>query len=227
MGTAASRGAARRGGASEERVAIVIGAGLSGRYQLHSLRDRLGLSVQVIEAADGVGGTWYRNRYPGARCDSESHSYCYLKRDIRFNTRVVGAQYDEARRRWHVTTDAGERLTAKYLITAVGCLCTANVPNILGLEHFEGRWHDTGLWPHEGVDFSGRRGGQIGTGSTGIQSAPVIARTDGHLTKKGGLPLPRHLRRGRGQGLRGLRADPRDGLRRARRSGARTACART
>ena len=196
--------------------AVIVGAGFSGLYQLHMLRDRLGLSVQVLEAADGVGGTWYWNRYPGARCDSESHSYCYafsdelvkewewserypeqpeiirylnfvadrldLKRDIHFKTRVVAAEYDEARNRWDVTTAAGDRLTAKYLITAVGCLSAANVPKIPGLEDFEGRWYHTGLWPHEGVYFTGKRVVQIGTGSTGIQAAPVIAQTAGHLT---------------------------------------------
>ncbi|MEI7924681.1 MAG: NAD(P)/FAD-dependent oxidoreductase [Chloroflexota bacterium] len=185
-------------------------------YQLHTLRDRLGLSVQVIEAADGVGGTWYWNRYPGARCDSESHSYCYafsedlikdwewserypeqpeivrylnfvadrldLKRSIRFQTRVTGAAYDEAANLWRVTTDDGARISARYLIAAVGCLSTANVPQFPGLDTFEGDWYHTGLWPHEGVDFSGKRVIQIGTGSTGIQAAPVIARTAGHLT---------------------------------------------
>ncbi len=196
--------------------AIIIGAGLSGMYQLHCLRDRLGLKATVLEAADGVGGTWYWNRYPGARCDSESHSYCFqfsddllaewewserypqqpeimrymnfvadkldLKRDIRFKTRVTGAEYDDARNRWIVTTEAGERFTAKYLITAVGCLSTANVPKIPGLESFKGEWYHTGLWPHEGVDFRGKRVAQIGTGSTGIQAAPVIAETAKHLT---------------------------------------------
>ena len=196
--------------------AVIVGAGFSGMYQLHTLRDRLGLSVQVLEAADGVGGTWYWNRYPGARCDSESHSYCFsfsqdllndwqwserypeqpeiirylnfvadrldLRRDIRFKTRVVAADYDEARNRWNVTTEAGDRVTARYLITAVGCLSTANVPKFPGLETFEGDWYHTGLWPHEGVDFSGKRVIQIGTGSTGIQAAPVIAQTAGHLT---------------------------------------------
>ncbi len=141
--------------------ALVIGAGFSGLYQLLCLRDRLGLSVQVLEAADGVGGTWYWNRYPGARCDSESHSYCYsfseelirewewserypgppeilrylnhvadrfdLKRDIRFNTRVSAAHYDEKANLWRVTTEAGEDFTAQFLITAVGCLSAANV----------------------------------------------------------------------------------------------------
>ena len=212
--------AANGSGSTVEQTAeldtVIIGAGFSGLYQLHTLRDRLGLSVQVLEAADGVGGTWYWNRYPGARCDSESHSYCYgfspelvkewewserypeqpeiirylnfvadrldLKRDIRFKTRVVAAEYDEASNRWHVTSEAGERLTAKYLVTAVGCLSTANVPKIPGLDDFEGDWYHTGLWPHEGVDFTGKRVIQIGTGSTGIQAAPVIAQTAKHLT---------------------------------------------
>ncbi len=196
--------------------ALVIGAGFSGLYQLLCLRDRLGLSVQVLEAADGVGGTWYWNRYPGARCDSESHSYCYtfseelwkqwewsekypgppeimrylnhvadkfdLKRDIRFGTRVVSAHYDQVANHWRVSTDAGEVLTAQFLITAVGCLSTANVPNIPGLHAFKGKWYHTGQWPHEGVDFRGKQVGQIGTGSTGIQTAPVIAQTAAHLT---------------------------------------------
>lgn len=196
--------------------AIIIGAGFSGLYQLHSLRDRLGLRVRVVEMADGVGGTWYWNRYPGARCDSESHSYCYafsdklaqewewserypghaeirrylnfvadeldLKRDIQFNTKVTSADYDKSENRWHVETDQGDRLTAKYLVTAVGCLSTANVPKIPGLDTFKGQWYHTGQWPHEGVDFNGKRVAQIGTGSTGIQAAPVIAETAAHLT---------------------------------------------
>ncbi|HEX7952883.1 MAG TPA: NAD(P)/FAD-dependent oxidoreductase, partial [Burkholderiales bacterium] len=196
--------------------ALVIGAGFSGLYQLLCLRDRLGLSVKVLEAGDGVGGTWFWNRYPGARCDSESHSYCYtfsdellrewewserypgppeilrylnhvadrfdLKRDIRFNTRVSAAHYDDKANRWRVTTAAGEQLTAQFLVTAVGCLSSANVPDIPGLDSFAGRWVHTGQWPREGVDFRGKRVGQVGTGSTGIQAAPVIAETAAHLT---------------------------------------------
>src|SRR5688500_16605035 len=196
--------------------ALVIGAGFSGLYQLLCLRDRLGLSVKVVEAAPELGGTWYWNRYPGARCDSESHSYCYffsrelleewrwserypeppeilrylnhvadkfdLRRDIRFNTRVTAAHYDEAANRWEVATESGERYRVRYLITAVGCLSSANVPQIPGLKSFAGRCVHTGQWPPEGVDFRGKRVGQIGTGSTGIQAAPVIAETAAHLT---------------------------------------------
>ena len=196
--------------------ALVIGAGFAGLYQLLCLRDRLGLSVQVLEAGGGVGGTWYWNRYPGARCDSESHVYWYtfspdlmrawewserypgqpeilrylnyvadrfdLKRDILFNTRVTAAHYDETANRWRVRTAHGATFVAKFLITAVGCLSTANIPAFEGLESFAGAWYHTGQWPHEGVDFTGKRVGMIGTGSTGIQAAPVIAVAATHLT---------------------------------------------
>jgi cation diffusion facilitator CzcD-associated flavoprotein CzcO len=216
MARTPSNGAAAKAAEPQSFDALIIGAGFSGMYQLYCLRDRLGLNVKVLEAADGVGGTWYWNRYPGARCDSESHSYCYtfskelletwewserypgqpeimrylnhvadrfdLRRDIKLGTRVTGAQYDAKANRWQVTTGNGDELTAKFLITAVGCLSTANVPKIPGLENFKGRWVHTGQWPHEGVDFAGKRVGQIGTGSTGIQAVPVIAETAGHLT---------------------------------------------
>ena len=203
-------------GAVIELDALVIGAGFAGLYQLLCLRDRLGLKVKALEAGGGVGGTWYWNRYPGARCDSESHVYWYtfsldlmrewewserypgqaeilrylnfaadkfdLKHDIRFNTRVTSAHYDEAVNRWRVRTDQDETYVVKFLVTAVGCLSTANVPNFPGLKDFKGDWYHTGEWPHEGVDFTGKRVGMIGTGSTGIQAAPVIAAQAKHLT---------------------------------------------
>ena len=196
--------------------ALIIGAGFAGLYQLHCLRDRLGLQARVLEAGEDLGGTWYWNRYPGARCDSESHVYRYffsrelsddwqsserypgaseirayldyvarkldLRRDIEFGTRVVAAHYDDGASRWTVQTESGARMSATWLVTAVGCLSAANVPDIPGLTDFRGKWYHTGQWPHEGVDFSGKRVGQIGTGSTGIQSAPVIAQTAAHLT---------------------------------------------
>lgn len=205
-----------RAGNEGDYDALIIGAGFSGMYQLHRLRDRLGMSAVVLEAGDGVGGTWYWNRYPGARCDSESHSYAYyfskalldgwewserypeqpeilrylnycadkldLKCDIHLSARVRSAHYEEAENRWHVETDSGDRYAATWLITAVGCLSSANVPQIPGLEDFRGKRYHTGQWPHEGVDFGGKRVGQIGTGSTGIQAAPVIARQAQHLT---------------------------------------------
>jgi cation diffusion facilitator CzcD-associated flavoprotein CzcO len=196
--------------------AIIIGAGFSGLYQLHQLRDQLGLSVLVLEAGDDVGGTWYWNRYPGARCDSESFYYSYsfskelqeqwqwterypehgeirrylghvadrfaLRPDIRFGTRVKSAAYNEASNRWTVTTASGDFYTAQYFITAVGCLSSTNIPKIPGLENFQGEWHHTGNWPQDGVDFTGKRVGLIGTGSTGIQATPVLAAESQHLT---------------------------------------------
>jgi cation diffusion facilitator CzcD-associated flavoprotein CzcO len=196
--------------------AIVVGAGFSGLYMLHRLRDKLGLSARVLEAGDGVGGTWYWNRYPGARCDSESYYYSYsfsdelqqewewterypeqpeimrylnhvadkfdLRPDIQLGTRVTSAAFDEEANRWEIRTDGGETFSARFLITAVGCLSAANIPQIKGLESFEGDWYHTGAWPHEGVDFAGKRVGVVGTGSTGIQAIPVIAEEAGHLT---------------------------------------------
>jgi cyclohexanone monooxygenase len=189
--------------------AVVVGAGLAGLYMLHRLRE-LGCSARVYEAGDGVGGTWYWNRYPGARCDVESMDYSYsfseelqqewrwteryasqpeilryvnhvadrfdLRRDIQLGTRVTAMVFDEAARRWTIETDRGDRVSARFCIMATGCLSTAQVPAIPGLETFAGRWYHTGHWPHEGVDFTGQRVGVIGTGSSGIQSIPIIAR---------------------------------------------------
>lgn len=195
--------------------AVVVGAGFAGLYQLLRLRE-LGLSARVLEAGDGVGGTWYWNRYPGARCDSESYYYSYsfseelqqewewterypeqpeimrylnhvadkfdLRRDIQLGTRVDKAIYDEDANRWEIRTEGGERFSARFFITAVGCLSAANIPKIQGLEDFEGEWYHTGEWPHEGVDFTGKRVGVVGTGSTGIQAIPAIAARAAHLT---------------------------------------------
>ena len=196
--------------------AVVIGAGFSGLGMLHRLRDVMGFDVQVYETGTGVGGTWYWNRYPGARCDSESYIYCFsfskkllqdwtwsgkypeqpeilsylehvadrfdLRRNIQFNTPVTAAVFQEDTNRWEITTDRGERVTAQYLITAIGCISTSNVPPIEGLDSFQGDWHHTGAWPHEPVDFSGKRVGVIGTGSSGVQSIPVIAKQASSLT---------------------------------------------
>jgi cyclohexanone monooxygenase len=194
--------------------AVVVGAGFAGLYMLHRLRG-LGLSARVYEAGDGIGGTWYWNRYPGARCDVESMDYSYsfsdelqqqwqwteryasqpeilryinhvaerfdLRRDVQLSTRVTAAVFDEATHRWAVSTDRGERVSARFCIMATGCLSAAQVPDFKGLETFEGPWYHTGNWPHAGVDFTGQRVGVIGTGSSAIQSIPLIARQAAHL----------------------------------------------
>ena len=196
--------------------AVVIGAGFSGLYMLRRLRDELGVSARVFETGDEVGGTWYWNRYPGARCDSEAYMYCFsfdkellqewnwsgkypeqpeilrylshvadrfdLRRDIQFNTRVTAARFNEATNRWEIETDQGDHVTAQFLITGIGCLSAGQVPDIKGLDTFEGDWYHTGAWPHEGVDLKGKRVGVIGTGSSGVQSIPVIAEQAAHLT---------------------------------------------
>jgi cyclohexanone monooxygenase len=196
--------------------AVIVGAGFSGLYMLHSLRNELGLSARVYEAGDGVGGTWYWNRYPGAQSDSPSHIYCYsfseeirqewewteiypdqreiltylehvadkfdLNRDIQFGTRVTEAAFDEETNRWEARTDAGDVVSARFLIGAVGALSAANTPDIPGLYTFEGDRYHTSEWPHEGVDFTGKTVGVIGTGATGIQIIPQIAERAEHLT---------------------------------------------
>ena len=194
---------------------VVVGAGFAGMYLLHRMR-QLGLSTQVFEAADGVGGTWYWNRYPGARCDAESMAYSFsfdpeleqewqwteryatqpeileylnhvtdrfnLRRDIEFNTRVTGANYDDKTKRWSVSTDQGHRVRARFCMMATGCLSTPQNPDIAGLKNFAGPTYMTGQWPHEGVDFSGKTVGIIGTGSSAIQAIPVIAAQANHVT---------------------------------------------
>ena len=199
----------------QEVDAVIVGAGFAGLYMLHRLRG-LGLSARVFEAGDGIGGTWYWNRYPGARCDVESMDYSYsfsdelqqewrwtelyaaqpeilryinhvadrfdLRRDIQLKTRVVEAIFDEAASRWEIRTDRGDAVSARFCIMATGCLSEPQLPPPFpGLETFEGRWYHTGRWPHEGVDFTGQRVAIIGTGSSAIQSIPVIARQADHL----------------------------------------------
>jgi cyclohexanone monooxygenase len=194
---------------------VVIGAGFGGMYAMHRLR-QAGHSVQSFEAGDGVGGTWYWNRYPGARCDVESIQYSYsfdpeleqdwdwseryatqpeilryadhvadrydLRRDIEFGTRVTSVRYSEADRLWTLQTDTGRSTTARFVVSAVGCLSDARIPEWSGLDTYRGQVLHTGRWPHDPVDFAGRRVAVIGTGSSGIQAIPVLAEQAEHLT---------------------------------------------
>jgi cyclohexanone monooxygenase len=194
--------------------AVIVGAGFGGISMLHRLRER-GLSARVFEAGSGVGGTWFWNRYPGARCDIESLEYSYqfseelqqewewseryatqpeilsyiehvvdrfgLRDGIQLDTRVTAAHYDETSQRWTVETERGS-VGARFCIMATGCLSSANVPEFPGHDSFEGETYHTGRWPHEGVDFTGKRVAVIGTGSSGIQSIPLIAKQAARLT---------------------------------------------
>jgi cyclohexanone monooxygenase len=205
---------ASHNGAQRDFDAVIVGAGFAGLYMLHRLRG-MGMRVRVFEAGSGVGGTWYWNRYPGARCDVESVQYSFqfspelqqewnwseryaaqpellryanhvadrfdLRRDIQFNTRVDAAFFDDAAGRWVIETSDGARTTATYCIMALGCLSSPNLPTFEGIETFEGERYHTGYWPHEEVDFTGKRVAVIGTGSSAVQSVPIIAGQAKHL----------------------------------------------
>jgi cyclohexanone monooxygenase len=199
-----------KAGASDIRQydAVVVGAGFAGMYMLHRLRER-GFRVHAFEEGDDVGGVWYWNRYPGAKCDVPSLGYSYsfseelqqewnwtdryagqaeilryaehvadrfdLRRDITFGARVTSAVFDEQASVWNVTTDAGHRVSARFCITAVGCLSASRIPDWPGAESYRGETYHTGRWPHTCVDFTNKRVGVVGTGSSGIQAIPVIA----------------------------------------------------
>lgn len=203
-------------GAIKRYDAVVIGAGFGGLYALHHLR-AMGLVVRLYEGAAGVGGTWWWNRYPGARVDFPgSPFYCYtfsealvrewdwaetqpdqasvlayleyvadrfdLRRDIQLETWVRDARYDEEARHWLVETSTGERVSTQFLVCAVGTLSAVHKPNIPGLDNFAGECYHTGRWPREPVSFAGKRVGVIGTGSSGVQAIPEIAREAAHVT---------------------------------------------
>jgi cyclohexanone monooxygenase len=194
---------------------VVIGAGFAGLYAHHKFRGQ-GLTAFGFEAAPQVGGTWFWNCYPGARCDVESLDYIYsfspelleewqwserfatqpeilryvnhvadrfdLRREIAFGTRVIASTFDEAACQWVVQTDHGDAVRCRFLLAAVGGLSLPKAPEISGLEQFAGRWVQTSAWPREPVDYAGKRVAVIGTGSSGIQSIPVLAEQAAQLT---------------------------------------------
>jgi cation diffusion facilitator CzcD-associated flavoprotein CzcO len=195
--------------------AVIVGAGFAGMYMLHKLR-AMGMSAIIFEAGATVGGTWYWNRYPGARVDIRSLEYSFsfdedlenewhwteryapqaellsyaehvakrfdLKRDIVFDTRVSAAHFDERTNRWTVTTDAGAQVTGRFVMMATGCLSIPTEVEFAGIDDYAGRLYRTSRWPHEGVNFTGQRVGIIGTGSSAIQSIPIIAEQADTLT---------------------------------------------
>ncbi len=215
MPESGSKSGAKSGGAAASYDVVIVGAGFAGLYMLHKAR-QLGFSARVFEAGDGIGGTWFWNRYPGARVDIQSLEYSYqfdedlqqqwewseryapqgelldyanhvadrfkLWPDIQLNTRVTSTHYDEAAGLWRVRTDQGDAVNAGNVVMATGCLSSTNTPNFEGLDSFKGRTFHTGRWPKEPVNFTGRRVGVIGTGSSAIQSIPVIAEQAAHLT---------------------------------------------
>jgi acetone monooxygenase len=194
--------------------AVVIGAGIAGLYQVYRLREQ-GFDVQAFEAGSNVGGTWYWNRYPGARFDSTAEVYqfwfseelykgwkpserfpaqpeserwlnyvadrCDLRKYYQFNTRVDAAHYDEATQSWSITTDQGDTVQARFLITCCGMLSAPLTSVFPGQDSFKGQLFHTARWPKEPVDFTGKRVGIVGAGATGIQVIQTIANQVGHL----------------------------------------------
>ncbi len=189
--------------------AVVVGAGISGLYMLHRLR-QIGFYCQVIEAGADLGGTWYWNRYPGARCDTYSLEYSYsfcpqleqewewserypsqeeiwrylnhvahrfdLRSHIRFNTRLVRADFQSSNNQWQLQLDPAQQLSCRFLLMATGCLSSPNMPDIEGLQTFKGPIYHTARWPQSPVDFSDQRVGVIGNGSSGLQIIPELAQ---------------------------------------------------
>lgn len=198
----------------EQADVVVIGAGFSGMYAIWRLRGDH--KVVCFEAGAGVGGTWYWNRYPGARVDIQSVEYSYgfdedlqqewhwpehfsaqadleryanhvadrfgLRDSIRFSNPVESMRFDAEANRWHVRSAKGDQVVCRYVIAATGALFVPNIPPWPGRDIFRGEIYHTAQWPREGVDFSGKRVGFIGTGSTGIQATPIIAEQAAHLT---------------------------------------------
>jgi cation diffusion facilitator CzcD-associated flavoprotein CzcO len=186
---------------------LVVGAGITGIYQLYRAREA-GFSTLLLEAGAGVGGTWYWNRYPGARFDSESYTYGYLfseelfdewqwqehfagqpeierylnhvvdkfdlRRDMRFDSAVTAAVWDDATATWDVTVADGRHHRARFLVAATGVLSVPYVPEVPGRDDFRGIQHHTGAWPADAVDFAGTRVAVVGTSSSGVQVVPTI-----------------------------------------------------
>ena len=209
--------------------AVIIGAGFSGMYMLYRLL-KLKYKVIVLEEATDVGGTWYWNRYPGARCDGESIEYSYsfskeleqewewthrystqpqileyanhdadrfnLRKHIILNSKVISAQYNDKLMNWKIETSS-DTYIAHYCIMATGSISSPNKPDFKGLDSFQGQWYLTGRWPKNEVDFTGKRVGIIGTGSSAVQAIPVIAQEAKHLTvfqRTANYSLPAHNR---------------------------------
>ena len=194
---------------------LIVGGGFAGMYAVYRFRE-LGLTCKVLEAGSDVGGTWYWNRYPGARCDVPSLEYSFgfsqsleqewdwpevfsaqpdilryanhiadkfdLRRDMQFNTRVSAVTYQQTSKLWRLDTQQGDTFFAPYVVMATGCLSVPNKPDLPGADSFAGIELHTGLWPKEGVDLTGRRVGIIGTGSSGVQAIPELAKQAAQLT---------------------------------------------
>ncbi len=224
----ATRASETTNGSAQQVEVAVVGAGFAGLYLLHRLR-KAGLTAVALDTANDVGGTWYWNRYPGARCDIQTIDYSYtfdpelesawtwsekyatqpeilrylgfvadrydLRRDIRFGTKVTSATWDDKTARWELSTDNGAPVSCRFYIMATGCLSAPKPPEIEGVKDFKGDIYFTSRWPHDEVKLAGKRVAVIGTGSSAIQSIPVIAEQASQLTvfqRTPNFALPAH-----------------------------------
>jgi cation diffusion facilitator CzcD-associated flavoprotein CzcO len=190
---------------------VIVGTGFSGIGMAIALKKAGLHNFVILEKADRVGGTWRENTYPGCACDIRSHLYSYsfepkadwsrefapqreilgyiehcvdkfgLRRHIRFGTEVTGAEYDDRSAAWQVTTAGGGLVRGKALIAGLGPLHLPSIPEIAGLERFEGKAFHSAQWDHD-YDLTGKRVAVIGTGASAIQFVPQIAKQTRQLT---------------------------------------------
>jgi cation diffusion facilitator CzcD-associated flavoprotein CzcO len=190
---------------------LIVGAGFSGIGAAIKL-DKAGLpDYLVVEAGDGVGGTWHWNTYPGIAVDIPSFSYQFsfeqsprwsrtyapgrelkayaehcvdkygIRSRIRLGTKVVSAEFDDEHALWRVQTDPGGQITARFLISAGGVLTVPKLPDIDGVDSFAGITMHTARWDHD-QDLAGKRVAIIGTGASAVQVIPEIAPIVAQLT---------------------------------------------
>ncbi|MBY8862583.1 NAD(P)/FAD-dependent oxidoreductase [Nocardia sp. CA2R105] len=188
---------------------LIVGSGFSGLGMAIRLSQQGVQDYLVLERGGDVGGTWRDNTYPGAACDVPSHLYSYsfalnpewsrsfsrqpeiqsyiqgvaqrygVRDKHLFDCEMTGASWNEEQARWEVHTSKGE-FTADILISAVGALCEPNLPDIKGINTFEGQIFHSARWDHD-ADLAGKRVAVIGTGASAIQIVPSIAPKVAHL----------------------------------------------
>jgi cation diffusion facilitator CzcD-associated flavoprotein CzcO len=211
---------------------LIIGSGFSGLGMAIALQ-RQGVDFLILEKADEIGGTWRDNTYPGCACDIPSHMYSFsfepkpdwrhmwsfqpeifdylkgvtekygLRRYVRFGARVERAHWDDDERSWHVFTDTGQEYVAQFVVSGAGGLHIPLIPDIEGIDEFQGAAFHSAQWDHD-VDITGKRVAVIGTGASAIQIVPEIVgdvaelqvyqRTPPWVMPRPNNPIPQWMR---------------------------------
>ncbi|SFB13684.1 Predicted flavoprotein CzcO associated with the cation diffusion facilitator CzcD [Amycolatopsis marina] len=198
-------------GKRTEAGVIIVGSGFSGLGMAIQLRKEGREDFVILEKAQDVGGTWRDNTYPGCACDIQSHMYSFsfeqnpnwsrsfspqpeiwdymrgvaekydLYRFVRFGQEMTGARWDEEEGRWHVATASGDEFVGRFLVSGMGALHIPQIPQLPGLERFEGRQFHSAQWDHD-YDLRDKRVAVVGTGASSIQFVPQIAKDVRELT---------------------------------------------